>query len=442
MYSYGVMKNLIFELTGLAENYIALNNFRQNELKMFSELSESLRMRKLNSVLESKNNILTKKFSDSGAANYSGHVTEYFNILYNNSMRNIDFKHIYRYGYDFHEEMQLSSDQNFLNLYTNMVQLFISNFFYSFTSNKISKKTDIVMMIECIPEDFIEKAIKEIKPRSEVKYNILMCYFLAYKLLSDINVVNHYKQFMEFFEESTYCMSIETIADLQILATNIIFLAHPKTFDKPKELYDIYLFRESTNTFLNEDFLTSSNFIGYISILFEEGEADEIENFILKYKHYLFGSDKEDMIDFSNAILNFKKGHYQKTLQMLSTLKFDDFHHECFVRKFVMMAYFELNDYDSFILNLDSVKHFLKYNSKDVVNIASSKYKKWQMELLNKFVNDLNRLFKLKLNSDIAGLIALRNEIEEKDVNLKKSFLRQIDKTISEIPVIGKRNTA
>ncbi|MBK9334832.1 MAG: hypothetical protein IPM96_21140 [Ignavibacteria bacterium] len=66
MYSYGVMKNLIFELTGLAENYIALNNFRQNELKMFSELSESLRMRKLNSVLESKNNILTKKFSDSG----------------------------------------------------------------------------------------------------------------------------------------------------------------------------------------------------------------------------------------------------------------------------------------------------------------------------------------------------------------------------------------
>lgn len=81
-YGYGVMKNLIFDITKLAEQFITQQEYKVNEIQEFANLYKALGSRYLISLLKSKQVFINNNLSDDNLINLNIPVEEfYFQLL-------------------------------------------------------------------------------------------------------------------------------------------------------------------------------------------------------------------------------------------------------------------------------------------------------------------------------------------------------------------------
>lgn len=66
--------------------------------------------------------------------------------------------------------------------------------------------------------------------------------------------------------------------------------------------------------------------------------------------------------NYSNSLLNFEKGLYQKALNYLNKVKFDQFVFKLDMKNLQLKINFELEYYESALSVVDTYKHFLKNN--------------------------------------------------------------------------------
>src|SRR4030095_6365489 len=117
------------------------------------------------------------------------------------------------------------------------------------------------------------------------------------------------------------------------------------------------------------------------------GDADFIEEYTGKFLGFLPKNTKENMRKYAMAHFYFAKNKFQKSLEQTLTTEYDLFAMKYLLKNLQMMNYYELNDYNSFLLSLDSYKHFLSKNK------SVTEGSKVTQTLFIKF---LNNLFKLR----------------------------------------------
>nr|HMT10995.1 hypothetical protein [Ignavibacteria bacterium] len=80
-YNYGVMKNLIHDLTKLAEQFITQEEYRQNEIQEFANLYKAIANRNLKNVLDNKEKNVEKISSDSNLNKITIPIEEYYHLI-------------------------------------------------------------------------------------------------------------------------------------------------------------------------------------------------------------------------------------------------------------------------------------------------------------------------------------------------------------------------
>ncbi|HAY32874.1 MAG TPA: hypothetical protein DCY06_01960 [Bacteroidetes bacterium] len=146
------------------------------------------------------------------------------------------------------------------------------------------------------------------------------------------------------------------------------------------------------------------------------GEFEWLEKFIFKYSPELPLEHRENMINFSNAILHFYRNEFEKSLVFFSEIKLNLFIFKLDVRQFQLKIYYELNYIEQAYSLIDSTNHFLN-DTKEASEILYIGVKN-----LLKFYR---QIFKIKQSAktDKADLDLILKNISEEKILASRDWL-------------------
>jgi hypothetical protein len=145
---------------------------------------------------------------------------------------------------------------------------------------------------------------------------------------------------------------------------------------------------------------------------------DEVYNFINEYVPKLPPEHRENMLNFSFALLYFSVGDYEKSLGYGSKINFELFVFRYDIRILLFKVYYELNFFEEAFSLLDTHRHFIKNNK-----TVSDYYR----EMHSNFIHYYNDLLKVKLGTAKFGPgllkknVSLVNNIYEKSWFISKA---------------------
>lgn len=170
-----------------------------------------------------------------------------------------------------------------------------------------------------------------------------------------------------------------------------------KMVEKGKTEFDLggfELYKHSLKL-LSESFDKSKNKIqsAFYLNLIKQGialnELDWVEEFIRNYTKYLEQKDRENTYNYANALLNFKKEKYEKSLSYLSKIPLKSNNYSNMqINISTLKCYFELSFYDAAFSLIDSSKHYL--STTDELDYKAKEY-------FMKGLIIMYKLFKLKI---------------------------------------------
>ena len=412
-YSDGLMRNVISDLYRLAEEFLAVNNLRNNSIKENMLLLDELNNRKLYSQF------LKLKEKTEGHIEKSGFKNElYFERkieltkLYRNYLNEVKDSYI-----KWNEGIQDLSDLITANFLVNM--LFINIFMVNKQSNILNITYRINFSREL--ESFLEN---EGKSYLDIPY--IESFYLAFKLVKseDENYFYKLKYFLElkfevlndFARKNIYTV-LQNYAHSHVVAGNTKFV---------KELFLLHKESVESNTLKGiSSFIRNVYFTSIVVTGYEAGEFDWVEKFINKYISEVKEDLRTDTLHFCRALRSFWDKDYENALNELALVTSEEISFKHNVKSLTLKIYFELNETEPFYSHIDSYKHFILKNK----NI----YDKLR-EQVNNYINFSKKLFDLKNRGDSEkgmDLEILNNDIKTHTALINKIWLLRKAEEIS-----------
>ncbi|MEO8399852.1 MAG: hypothetical protein ABI550_08580 [Ignavibacteriaceae bacterium] len=198
------------------------------------------------------------------------------------------------------------------------------------------------------------------------------------------------------------------------------------------ELYKHYLKVLSESFDKGENTMQSLFYLNLIMKGITVNELDWVEEFIRNYTKYLEQKDRENTYNYANALLNFKKEKYEKSLSYLSKIPLKSNNYPNLeINLATLKCYFELALYDAAFSLIDSSKHYL---------LTTNEFDYKAKEYFMKSLIIMYKLFKLKIKvySDDTlkiELSKLKSKITYGMAVSRKWCLAKIEELEKSIPV-------
>jgi len=314
-------------------------------------------------------------------------------------------------------------EEEFKKYINSSVSLFLYNFFsisvknisfYTYYNHKDKNIIDYIHENKEFNKLIIE-LMERVKSISPEFYNILEIYYKYYISHSDHSSIEKYSDFKDVLITNAKNLHKSDLFNLyEGLHNSAMFLNFPEN-KLNREILDICKLRVNDEAILNPDgVLDFAPFVGSIHTAFNLKDSDFIEDFSEKFIKFTPERFKENLQKFSSAHLYFLKNKFDKSLEEILTMNYDILYFKYSLRNLRAMNYYELNDYNSFLLLFDSYKHFI---SKD---LSGNERFKTKGKLL---INEINNLFKLRGNFDEFALKNLKSQIVNTPTIIRRQWL-------------------
>jgi hypothetical protein len=190
-----------------------------------------------------------------------------------------------------------------------------------------------------------------------------------------------------------------------------------------KELFEIYKLDLNKRTY---SMLNDMSFRYYTDVV-ETGlklkEYGWVKEFIEKYKPALSPDARDNTYSYSLALYEFAMKNFEKSLGLLSKVKYNDVYHKMKYRNILLMLYYELNYSDLFLSHLDSFNHFILND-----NLISDERKLYY----SGFIKFIKQLSGLRDKEKIEELQSLKQKIlEDQTLYDNEWLLEKIDELIN-----------
>jgi len=421
-FNYGVMKNLIFEITKLAEEFITIVNGESYEIQKEMNLCDALTKRKLNNVLEKRISVIRKKFIDSSLSNSEVDILDFY--WYLNKIGDAEMWLIH-FGDKNKSMKDISGRQQSINITGTIINLIMS--FYPAYILSLMDKNNFGqnisgMILKSIPEEVFENVFDEIRKESEIKYKIINSYYLGYIATANAESSEYFYHFRNFFYANFECIPVKSRHDLDFMIINLFSLISDSSFEKENEYFEHFLFRFKNNLVLDKNKqLNSIQFLTWIVVFFDGQNVRNLEKFIKQYQSFINDEDKEASLLLGEAIVNFMKEDFQKCLNVLMKIKFNSILLKNALRKFTLLVYYEINEYEMFLTTLDAYKHFLNYS-----DWGKKEFRDYRIQRTKDVYNSIETLFELRGSPNIFALEQFEKRLKSKSIDFKKWFLSKI----------------
>jgi hypothetical protein len=179
------------------------------------------------------------------------------------------------------------------------------------------------------------------------------------------------------------------------------------------ELFELFKLQIQQNILLSEGKLSPWYFRNIIVVGLRLGQYEWVEDFINKFKEYLPEDNKENAITYNMAQLYFYQKKYDKVLEQLRSVEYDDISYNLNSKTILIATYYELEELDLLDSHLDSFEVFLR-RRKDFTADRKQIYS-W----LIKFTKRLTRI----MPGDKKSLEKLKKDVNEAKGVVNASWL-------------------
>ena len=400
-YNYGIFKNLIFDLSKLAEKFIGIGNYESKKFEQDINLLEELNDRNL---LQSYQKNLKILKDEAGKSEFS------LNNFYYKY-----FAEVKEQNFLFHRGS--SKDDNFCNpekMNEFLTANFLINFFaknYNFIHQSKFYNIQLNTAITDSVIEFFEKS-------SLVKNELVLIYYLTLKIVKDTEDVDSFLKLKELLKNNFEKFSHKEKFNLHMALVNFCNFKMMKGDTRfVNELFDIYrvMIEYGFYNTGSYKYINPSMYANIVSIAGNLKQFEWAEKFIIDFSHKLHDNNKELYFCLANAALNIKKGNFNEALDFLSKCKSVEAIEKITIKRFQIMIYYESGYFEELYSLIDASRHFISNDSK-VTDSAK--------KIFSNFLLFVQRLADVKSENnktkDISyDLKKIRKELSEVDVTNK-----------------------
>lgn len=420
VYNDIVMRILISDLLKLSEEFLAYSRYKNNLLTGKKFLLEELTERNLDRLhgkhIKQAEEILGK----SGISNHN-YFLEFYNLenlsidfMISRDKQNLTAPNVLRQG----EYLILFSLIGILNIAHELhTQQDVLNI--SFEANPVEA------YLKCIN---LDEFMDYLKKNNHRYYSAAAIYFYMYKAYKDIENDENYFMLRKLIEENLKRFGREEQFNLLIILESICVtkLASGK-HEFYEHLMNIYEFMTDENLLKHNEknYIQTNLFrnIFYTALVLKRYQW--AEKFIEKYITSVYPEQKENLLYYSQALLNFEKKRYGESLENISKVSLKFFPFKFDVKVLTLKIYYELAYYEPALSLIDSFVHFLSNNrsihASDKERFGNFlKYFKLLMKLREGF-KDMHSDLLVKEISQKTNVISKNWLIEKAAMTLRKS---------------------
>jgi len=406
-FNYGVMKNILYDLTGLVQRFLAEETFSNNEFAINYRLLEKYCNKGLKKIFLSKYSAFEKNLKDSGNI-----PDKYFQLTELQWLK-----------YEYTDSLKVNDGEIVYSIADNLIFDFLINLFKMYNNQaceriSVNYSDDSGLLGKFIENLNIEKIIESLKIKSIENYNVINLYYQIYLSLSDNQNEKSFFQFKELIILNDKLLPKNEQINLYSCLTTAL-TQNKKIINKLPEYNEIYKLMIERDLLLNDEGLISVvDFTSVIKFAAMSGDSEFIIKFMDVYKDKLIPSFKTNMEKYANAYLNFSNSNFINSLELLKKIKFDipSFKYE--IRNLQIMNFYELKDFESLEYLLDSYKHYA-YNSRTLSLSAKVN--------IQNFIKYISGLCKIAENKRSSELKLLRKEIENDKIITKYWLLEKLN---------------
>lgn len=349
-FDYSKFTNLMSDFSQLLEEYLTLLEYKQDPFQQQKMLAKAFGRRSAYDLFEKKTMKLLAELEDQPFRDIS--YFERSKALMESYFFHPQTKK-YQTSVDYPEEIM-----HRLDLYFQLSKLQLSAELLS-QQRLLSKKYNIKWLEESLKES--EAALSEETPLLLVYANLIRLmeqpetgqfYFLKEEFKTHLKKIPPSDQFFIFQQLLNY--SIQQI-------NRGVFAFNP-------EALDLYKLGLTIGILIEKGQMTESTFSNIVSAASVLKEFDWAVYFIEEYQGFLEEKIRESVCILSYAILNFRKGDYSKTIELLQQYPFSLLLHQLKARSLIVRSWYEeylLNeDYYEFLMaQIDAFEKFLRRNN-------------------------------------------------------------------------------
>lgn len=408
-YNDGFMRTIMFNLTQLAEDFLAYNNYKNRGVY------ESLHLiNELNNRLLDKHVMKSIKSASEKVNKYEHEDESYFldmfmldkekNRLYDRTKKILNKK-------DINEHDLLSESEN-------LIRFFLIHILkrYRYLLNR-QNVMNVSFEFEFVDE-IVEYLLKNISKYSNLPslaglVNQVMLlktesddyYFACKKIYLDLNnTVGWGERYNALVLISGYCIN-----------------QHYKgRHEMMKEYVELQKFRDEHNIVKMDrnDFVTTLYYRNIVTAAVLVNEIEWGEMFINKYKLELQPEGRESAYNYAMARIREKQKRYEESMNFLRNVKLEDVYYKVNVKSLMSKLYYCMGYMNELTDQLDAFRKFLKNDQ-----LINDEFRKVNINYV-KFLTDL---VKLKENSGRVKSEEFRKKLAETDTISKDWLLEKLD---------------
>jgi hypothetical protein len=392
-YNDDFMRMLIFNMTKLAEDYLAYVRMVTSKWEMNRMLAYELNERGLNKPLEK---IIKKSLAELDKTKQKNSAWHFhkFNIQY----ENVDFlrrKYLSKFEKFLKEAPLGNMHEEFTAYY--LITVLKMHIFLLNTRIIYNIEKDVASFETVI--DTLDKKYLESTPLIKIYYNLTMLlhtdepeYFFKTK-----------KDILDYEAQINDEDMLEILINLQNFCSRRI---RKGEIEFTREVFDLYKLEIEKNLYDHYGYLHDILFKNVIEIGMQIDENVWVKKFIEKHKKFLQPDIKEDAYLYGKAFIEFSEGNFDKALENLSMIKLYDVHSKIEVKELLAKIYFEMKLEDMLFSLTDTFRHLLT-NTRVLTDSRKSAYAN--------FIKYIKRLYKINLHPTAGDIAEVKQMIKHEE---------------------------
>lgn len=343
-----ILRNTFSKFLKLAGKFLSVYHFGRNKFHSRLFLLEELKARK-------QEGLFVKQWSEAESSLEEDPIKneEYFLNKYTLENLYNEFRKITKNYMVFTDKDEADSYEYLLNSFLTSI-LKINATIINSNKNFFGENHSFILLDEV--ESYLKKNPRRLSSNVYLKY-----YYCSIKLFQ----TDEDKYFFELRDLISRNMDSFSISDKKNILTTLtnycyyrINRGELKFVDEQFSLYKLNIEKKIYKG--DRGFLSHILFMNVVTTGLDAGEAEWVEEFIQRYCEELKDEHKNNMFNFSFALLHLKKKNYDKAIVSASKIVSDDLSYKHQLKSFYLKIYYELNEDQPFYSHIDSYKHFVK----------------------------------------------------------------------------------
>lgn len=405
------LRVLVHNLNELAKKFLAYRSFESSKIefdfKMFTGLMGKQQFSYLEKMLDKLNSELEKESLIADEYNFHKFRLEYENIfslheyhigVFEKFLHKADFEKAFYY---------LSS-----YYYIKSMRLYINVLNLQLIYNKKFETAHFEKMVNIIDEDLISE-----NPVIEI-------FCLIIKLFDTGADEKYYYRVKELLQKTRNRLNISDTSEIYINLTNFCnrkISSGVKKFKKEK--FELYKEENEIKMYLVNGCMPPIYYKNLVILALSLDEYKWVKDFISEFKDELPEDSRLNIYNYCLALYEFDMHEFDKALELLSKIKFDELYLKYDSKILQLMIYYETGSEESLLSSLEAYRHFLSNNKLLPEN---------KKEMYTNFHKFISRLISLKNKKDKTEIERLKHSISG-DIKIfnKEWIIRKIDEQIS-----------